>query len=265
MKKKVIAVITTVFTASTVFAACGNTQTTVENAVAETPTEVEEAVAETETVVEETETETETHEHEFTEANYQEPATCIICGETEGEPLKAGYEEKGIKTVSEWDTPYEYVTQWAGTDDDVTIQAEFTNCQRMDGDEEAGLEPEEGYEWVTFDLIWTEEGSGGAALWEIEGDYYDEGKLYETSEDNRCTVNFHGIDYQNCELKKEQKSQGSEGNVYKTVVRYAQKVPVGYDGITVVLLDEKTANQWSEGSRPEQDTNENALFFRVMP
>jgi len=114
-------------------------------------------------------------------------------------------------------------------------------------------------------LIWTAEGSGSAELLKVFGDYYNEEAFNESYETTKYTVNFNGVDYTNCEDREELVSQNRDGDVETTIVHFSHKVPKGYDGKTIALMDSHVREAWTENSHADTAANENTLFFRIMP
>ena len=53
-------------------------------------------------------------EHTLTEANYQQAATCEVCGATVGEPLQADFEKYNFNYVTETDKEYPFTVGYDG-------------------------------------------------------------------------------------------------------------------------------------------------------
>lgn len=185
--------------------------------------------------------------HTLTEANYQEPAKCTVCDESVGEPLQADFEKYGWECKTELDVPYEFVTNQEIAD--VT----FSDYEVFAGDDKH--EELEGYEWkaVTIDIAFRD---GDAGYGMNLNDYY-----YIGAGD----INYYGIDYPDVEIDFEKLLSDYEVNefgnrCYRSSGRFYVRLPVGYDGIVIYLLDEESKKR--SGALNEV-VNENTLFFRL--
>lgn len=101
MKTKLTSMLLSVTLIASLLAACGNASSPDEAPSSEPPPVT------TDTPAVETPSPTpEPCEHDWLEANYQEPMTCAICGETDGEPLTPKFEQSGY--TSQMVTAYEF-------------------------------------------------------------------------------------------------------------------------------------------------------------
>ena len=180
--------------------------------------------------------------HQFSEANYQIPATCSICQLTEGEVLTPDFEIYELKADAEADIDgwYDYYTCGNGkTDIEVVGKLQFLNFKVFASDETH--EAKEGYEWRTVEALLTfsdekvlTHGAEWSTSWD---DYYNIEKHDSTAtvidEDGityRYTVNYNGVDYTDCIFIKDLNHSGWEGNNYVVRYEFSFQVPIGYDG-----------------------------------
>lgn len=244
MKK--LALIMAVLTAS-MLTACGS-----EKPVAEAPVEVveeqKEVVEEQPEVVEEVVEEEAKCEHDFIEANYQEPKTCSICGETEGEKLEA-YKEKeasNSKHVLSEDAgkviDMEVVCRNDSSKTSV-LKVWMENVNRFDSDEKH--QAQEGYEWISADVYWAcgdDNSAYGVGIGNVYDDYYIENDF----EGDTYTANWHGEDFDKCKQEEEEivYERGKDlsdkfgwSDCTLCGIRHFFLIPKDYDGVTVGLAD----------------------------
>ena len=110
------------------------------------------------------------------EANYQDPKTCSVCGEIEGEPLPPDFETYNLPlNVAQVDTEYDYVTTCGQNRDAKTVgKFRISDYYLFEGDETHP--PLDGYEWhkVSFAIHFSDDnawkwGMGVKTFWD---DYY---------------------------------------------------------------------------------------------
>lgn len=200
-------------------------------------------------------------EHTLTEANYQQAATCEVCGETVGEPVKAYFEECGIKCVTELNKVYDYVTNTHSNNQVKTkAKATFSDFEVFKSDETH--KAVDGYEWqaVTVTLIYDDLNNTNYGNAHTVGswDYYGlrDGVVY-----------FNGKDYPECTHMSDTLKDGvwtgsnRETAVCTYVFRNYYLSPIGYDGNVIFLCDDDALNAMSAGE--EEWWNDNTVFFRL--
>ncbi|MCM1188455.1 MAG: CAP domain-containing protein [bacterium] len=212
--------------------------------------------------------------HTWKAANYQDASVCSICGETEGEPLAGGYEENRILCVSGENEPYAYVTSTSYTLEEKTAATVIMSGYRtFDSDE---THPAlKNYEWVTarFELLFWDQNArryGGSPGWALS-DYFtpelceeSAGTLKEevnaTEELDvaaQYTVNYHGVDYDQCIALFTAPRQSNLYAVHSMAFECYLRVPKGYDGTVVVFYDPAlTAEEDTEESVLTEDLNQ---------
>ena len=295
MKKKIIGFILTVSMIATLTACGGAVPTATEEAPAnvDTATETTEAPANADTATETTEEKEETvaedpckDGHTWLEntPNYQQAKTCSVCGATEGDPLEAEFEKKGISVVSDWDKGYSIITN-CHDDKSKTTEGNitFTNLKVVPSDEELGLKAEDGYEWVVFDQVEKYEDENAIKYgleYLLTGcmDYYDTynvgdadlGTSYDGKTDidtlDSFTVNYNGVDYPECKLLYGNPSEEMTKTGATLVLPFYIRIPVGYDGIIISDSGSSIADKFYEveGSKVIDFIDDTSVNFRVI-
>ena len=176
-------------------------------------------------------------EHQWAPANYQQPEMCLLCGDTRGEALPAALAD-GAFTVMEEGAAYDYTTL-CQEDRSLTTtgRATVSDYRVLDSDETHAAR--DGYEWRTLTLTVTYDDDNawnyGMQNRVNDVDYYT-GRPFPQDEARE------GVFYADY-LGKEWECQGSaqvlqgqwEGQVFTWAVQFEYQVPVGYDGVAVIL------------------------------
>ncbi len=204
--------------------------------------------------------EKEPHEHEWIEADFNNPKTCSICGETEGEPLKAEMADIDVEIHTDFDTDYDYTTLSGDMENDTTGTVQFCryDCFLSDADHEEL----EGYAWsaVTLDFAFYDEAggkNGGLAYIDFFDYYYatDSCALKEENEEGDQTsfsVNYNGNDYSECLNKYEVVASGfTDDGGYRLTVRYWLRLPLGYDGLVFEMFNPRGIMNSEDYSVPD--------------
>lgn len=211
--------------------------------------------------------------HKWVDANYQAPKTCSACNEVEGEALTASFVEHNMAiNVTELDTEYDYVTACYSDETKQTVgKLMISNYRVFEGDE---THPAlEGYEWhaVSVTIRFNDENAWnyGMSVNTCRENYYDvvgwdESQSHlEEEKLFKYTVNFNGVDYTECLYDDSCKMTFSEWVNKECTVTFDRyiRVPVGYDGIVLGFYD--SAIEWGDGQHIFDITDENTLFFRL--
>ncbi|MCM1252318.1 MAG: hypothetical protein NC321_05820 [Clostridium sp.] len=178
------------------------------------------------------ETEGKALEHTLTEANYQQPATCEVCGETVGEPLTAYFEENGLVCDAQLDTAYPYtVLCYNNNDYTTTGTVTISDYEVFSSDETHNAV--EGYEWQTImvTFVFDDENAQkyGLSSYLSPVDYYTDNLLLGEI----FTINYNGIDYEECIGEYETLQSGWNDNIYTKQYRIFICVPNEYDGLVI--------------------------------
>lgn len=183
-------------------------------------------------------------EHEFTEANYQTPATCTICGVTDGEVLTPDFVNYGIEAYVEPGVTYNYKTICMDNSDAYTIGKATVSHAIVPDDEEH--EAREGYEWhkVDFNVLFDDENTKtyGVSVNFLCENYYNI-KNHDDSADHSdpdisvYTANVNGEDMP---VYLRQGGGFTQNDDYSATFNFTMEVqiPVGYDGIVVGLVNQ---------------------------
>lgn len=212
------------------------------------------------------ETEGSALEHTLTEANYQQAATCEVCGETVGEPLQAYFEKYGLVCNAKLDTTYS-LTIPCYNNNTYTTEAKysFSDYEVFESDETH--EALEGYEWraVTYTTIYDDENAlnyGATAVMQGTSDYYADDAVTRDENTGMYTINYNGVDYpevkDDCEVL--QYGWNNNNTIYTVQQRMYSRVPKGYDGIVVGLIN--PAIEW-ENLQDLADYPDDTIFFRL--
>lgn len=190
--------------------------------------------------------------HEWAEANYQQPKTCVKCAKTEGEPLEAALTAYTDLTVMQVDTAYDYRTLcFKDNNYSTTGQVTVTDYKVFSSDE---THPSyEGYEWRSFvmDFVYTDD-----AAWEYGHstrthfvDYYT-GDSYRRNDDSSLTflddlgenyqaitVSYNGEEWDAALMGKIISSDEWVDHTFHVTILYEAFVPEGYDGFSVAAYN----------------------------
>ncbi len=188
------------------------------------------------------------HSHSWEPANYQQPATCSVCGQSEGVAMAADFDKYEIKVQSlQQDKTYEYHTVCSETDDAVTGKVTVADFRRFDTDDTH--QAKSGYQWqiLTLKLQIGDEASNlhGFRYNYVVNDYYNiEGftRSYRYDEEKQyCTftVNWYGKDYEGCHVRVNCSNgewRQSNEHYYKDItIVFEALLPEGYDGMVAGL------------------------------
>ncbi len=195
------------------------------------------------------ETEGEALGHDLTEANYQSPAVCRICGETEGEPLVPWFEEHGIVCDAKENETYDYTTYcWENKSVKTTGHLVFSDYKTFESDEDHPAK--DGYEWKSVHAVITFDDDNAFAYgMQVRGqmrDYYavdeDDDENWE-GEDQQFSVNFNGVDYEECIRRMTGGFDNWVNQVRHYDVVFDFLLPKGYDGQTVSYYSSEFEDQ----------------------
>lgn len=215
--------------------------------------------------------------HEFTEANFQQPAICKLCGDIYGGVLEPNFTALGFEINT---TPGRWVDFHTVTNlDSETETVGTVILLHIDIFETAPDYPRKvGYEFIRARLmmIFDDEAAASYGYKYVIGhvDYYSMSLTdpsvpfeyllesnYEGFKISNRTINFHGQEREYFVRYEEIRSAWAEGVAY-VEREYTFLVPAGYDGIVIYL---SSAANWTEyESRIMSDNiDENTLFFRL--
>ena len=195
----------------------------------------------------------EMHIHKWTEANYQSPSTCSVCGATKGLPLTADFDKYNIAINLLPDEEAAYHTVCGEEQLETQGSVQLISCHNITEDETH--QAKNGYSWqiVKVLLVMGDENSNtyGFDYNYIINDFYDIETFEKTfvydekSGYNRFTVNYNGKDYEDC-LAMVTASSGEwkkDGDVYKKEIEltWNMQVPTGYDGMVIGLRNSKVS------------------------
>ena len=210
------------------------------------------------------------HTHEWSEANYQSPSTCSICGLTKGSPLTADFDSHRLKADMQENRERIYHTVCGETEDPTEGKATVTALSLGEPSDISGYENQT----VTMTAVFSDAASNAAGFQYnyIITDYYDI-ESFEASfhylEGNRhaFTVNYNGQDYDKCRVSVTTSSSEwiKKNDAYeKTVtITWNLTVPQGYDGIVVGLRNSSIDNA-GKYFIYEYYNETDFLLFRVM-
>lgn len=209
--------------------------------------------------------------HKNSEVNYQTPATCSVCGEVEGSVLEPDFVKYNLEIKGMVDVTYDYYTCGNG-EPDVEILGELTFHDYAVFASDETHTAKDGFEWrsVKVDLLFTDRnvlthGAEWSTTWE---DYYTIDKHDSTADvvdeegtTYSFTVNYNGVDYEDCLFVKNLSHSGWDGNNYLVTYEFSFQVPVGYDGCVIAFYH--GATEWAEDQHIYDIADENTIFFRL--
>lgn len=263
MKK--IKILTVALVMGLIFVGCGTASTT----NSETPDFNTQSTIANETLAEsEPESEAESEPeciHDWQDATYQEPRICTICKETEGDPITPSLEISGLFQNVETSGTYEYKTICNSDPEDKAIGQVTISDFEIVSSNEWLEEAMNGYEWRTA-VIRVEYSTqySGMMTRLVTCDYYT-GDEYESD----IQISYNGENYTITETAIGWKEETTD-DVFSIEKTYACQVPVGYDGVALVLYN--AANAPSENGYSISGTDlssvvdiadENTLLFRM--
>lgn len=226
------------------------------------------------------ETEGEALEHTLSEANYQQPVTCEVCGQKVGEPLQADFEKYGLtEKFIELDKEYDCVIACDDMQHTTNAKVIFSNYQTIASGvpENFGnfkinteLPEKEGYEYkivdITINLSDENAIKYGAYIDPYLEDYYDDAGfndswIYEDDGWITFTVNWNGNDYTECRVFGISEWITNADKTYSYNATEIVRVPVGYDGFVIAVLN--NLNEAQEGQYIYDLDNTDTLFVRL--
>lgn len=178
--------------------------------------------------------------HDYTEATYQAASICRVCGHSAGDPLTPKFEAYPLTTIlPEMGQKFNYHTG-CYTPGYSTVGSLWWEDYRVFAGDDTH-EALEGYEWhmVTLRIEFSDRNAYkyGFIVQPALDDYYWYAAETENGYDDRFTVNFNGVLYEDC-LRANGQPQLSNwvDNTCTYTATYAWRVPVGYDGHLILLL-----------------------------
>ena len=204
-----------------------------------------------------------TCDHRWVDANYDDPKTCVICGETEGDKLTPVFEEMGYACDMVVGTAYEYKTT-GHTDPTAPVTGTVTVTDYTIISSDDTHEALEGYEWriarVVFEYT---DAEFGVRSRYIPANYYN-GTL---TLGNVHTVS-HGGEFWACEFREDVLRKEANGNNFVHELELCERVPVGFDGAVFVFYNaaygsEEAGELALVTNKLEDIVDEGALFFRM--
>ncbi len=184
------------------------------------------------------------HSHQWTDANYQQPSTCIICKETRGLPLLADFDNYGITGFIKKGEAVRYVTRCA--EEDLPAEGIFSVVSHETMLSSETLQAVSGYKWhvvtMTINMDDPDSNAFGFLYNYLITDYYDISSFemsYHANENgsNSFTVNHNGQDYDKCICQTTASSSNwiESEDVYAKTVTIVMNIliPENYDGIVV--------------------------------
>ncbi len=186
------------------------------------------------------------HEHQYTDANYQQPAICTICQKESGFPLQPDFIKYNIVLNMEINQSY-FMKTVCKDDKNIFTTAEVEIIDYIKDFQDEKYLKEEDYQWkrVVIKLTFTDINvvEKGVSINYLTTNYYNIGQYvstYNYNYDKSCyefTVNYYGIDYQNCKLKisaTDGEWESKDGNYIKEyILTFDFCVPENFDGIVV--------------------------------
>jgi hypothetical protein len=218
------------------------------------------------------ETEGEPLPHEFSQANFQEPMICTVCGDIEGEPVPPNFLTGG-RVLSALGVTHSYAgSSSCGRDTPVPGTVILSNSHIIEGDEER--EPKEGFEWLVFHVDYIFEftslsmAQNGIRFSWFFLDYYNgiEADMVPVTDEPYLFINYKGeiipVDaFISTRLHGEWVPRGS-GFTYNHTDKISVRIPIDYDGIMFTLAKPVYYGSFGEYTVGEM-IEENTLFFKL--
>jgi len=215
--------------------------------------------------------------HEPTEANFQEPPVCMLCGDVVGEVLQPNFTTLGFEINTTFGRSYDFHTVTSSDASITTVGlVSLLFVDVFETEEDYPVLP--GYEFIRarIMMIFDDEEAVEYGYMYIIGhvDYYSmnlneqsvsfvnlpESDIPGFRTSNR-TINLNGEEREYF-IRYEEISTAWVDGVAHVVREYTFLVPRGYDGIIVYL---SSAALWTDHSRVVGDNiDENTLFFRLV-
>lgn len=174
--------------------------------------------------------------HDWIAATLEQPKQCRRCHATEGEPLKPYFEREQIQIMAIEGQKYDFRLKDQRDDSNILkAYVSFVDYQIASYDDELELEQVDGYEWRIVAVK--------ADVYESENMFYTE-VLSHTVRDYYIDTRYGNVlNHQHGILSKPEIEVRTINNpaYYENAsyfkVYYAIRVPVGYDGVVVGLLN----------------------------
>ncbi|HQB32246.1 MAG TPA: hypothetical protein PLI19_02830, partial [Erysipelotrichaceae bacterium] len=149
------------------------------------------------------------HEHQFSDANYQQPAICTICQKEAGFPLRADFSIYDI--VVNMEIGKSYLLDTVCKDDrTVSTSAKVEVVEYISDYQNENYVQKADYQWkrVVIRLSFDDDKvvENGVAINYLTTNYYNIRQFvstYNYNFDKACyefTVNYYGVDYSQCQL-----------------------------------------------------------------
>ena len=181
-------------------------------------------------------------DHDWAPANYQQPETCRLCGETQGEPLPAVLDTYTGLTQMEVGVAYPYETLCYEDSSLTTVgQAVISSYETISSD--ATHSAKEGYDWRLVNLTITFQDDNA---WEYgmsnrtgDLDYYTGAPFtYLDDSGEIFTVSYNGVEYE-CLGRVNVVDNQWDGRVFTYSLNFEYQLPVGYDGCVLASYHAK--------------------------
>lgn len=186
------------------------------------------------------------HQHKYTPANFQEPATCTVCGKTQGFELEAEFDKRSLEPNMSLSIEYDYNTICSKDETfETTGKVTILSDTIIDSDETHPAKDGYQYRIVVSQLTFNDFNSNeyGFKYNYFTTDYYDITAFTESygynaeKQINEFKVNWHGEEIActlNTIITKTDWKKNAEGS-YTKIITLTQEfvLPVGYDGIII--------------------------------
>lgn len=207
-------------------------------------------------------------EHTLTEANYQQAAACEVCGATVGEPLQADFEKFGLECNAEQNVKYPVKIPMDGFK--LTVgEIVFSDYGVFDSDEIH--EALEGYEWRAITMSVSINLDNAYLLSDLRvypdaifTDYYCNYDNTYNESTGTYTLNYNGVDYtevRDGDSEELTEGDGWNGDICTVKMRYFRRVPKGYDGLVLAVIDSSKTDD--EGKLIDPHLSGDNVCFRL--
>ena len=208
------------------------------------------------------------HVHNWVPANYQEPETCSVCGETQGDVLTPVSEEIGFETDLQVGERYSFTTG-SLEDPAAKVMGTLVISDYSVFESDISHEAMEGYEWksATFSLTFPEDEAYSYNFYRFALDYYDpilaENQTI-TEENDSEEWGTYTANYCGKETEFVYHVERLVNDVQYDSFRVSVQVPTGYDGALYGVLDsEVMLNEGEDDDLPLIDLSPGVYrFFR---
>lgn len=186
------------------------------------------------------------HEHKYSKANYQQPATCTICQKESGFPLQPDFSKYNIVLNMDVGNTYQLTTVCK---DDKTIYtiANVEIVEYINDYQDDNHKKDQDFQWkrVVLKLTFNDKNvvDNGVSINYLTANYYNIGQYvstYNYDYNDSCykfTVNYYGIDYNNCKLKISASdldwTNENDEYIKEYILTFDFYIPLGFDGMVV--------------------------------